>query len=354
MKQRLFVAAIVVAGAFIIGGYVAYRYFSQPPRSYFEFGASLVYNGQRFELSRTIACIAGSGHGGPATGRSQEAIAERLSDGSGILVMVPSLCDPEAWPLSERYVPQILWTANAEQPDVLEAYMSEELLRSANSRLTLKSVYARPSTAQKYDENPKDFTFLSKDPSGDPYREYHGPGLQYFGFIGRLVDSNQWHQVPEIAAALTKQQVPGNIPSDHYLPFNQYFPLVTNLVEILGGAPQTEKRIANKIALDDAVALRWDGQTFTPDEQRRGVVLLYRVDRVPPTNMEVSDKNSPGFTRIIMRADQQGSTSPRWPMKLGAARCDAADSIYCYEPQSGNVLELQLVTIFLVKNNVGQ
>ena len=326
---------------------VAYWAIDRVDRFYYDFGVELTYKGRAVAIKRTIACI--RSHRAPATGRSQEAVAERLDDGSGIIVIIPSLCEAETWPLSPHYVPQIFWTENAESHDLLEGYFSEELLRSGKGRITLVSVFAKRSSVWAFGRDKSDFTLLAGDPSNDLTRQYNGSGIEYFGLLARVIQPEQWEQVPEISNALSQSTTDGNLPLNPYLPFNKSFPLITHWVEILGGAPQVSVRTENRDALDAIVPLRWEGAEFQPDESLRGLALLYPADRVRPDNMEVSDRNSPGITRIIAAADATGSTSPKWPMSFDSAHCKAADSNLCYSSHSRRVVEIQLISFFLVQ-----
>src|SRR5262245_43767692 len=70
------------------------------PAFYYEFGVEVSYKGRPLTISRVVECVQPGvdRRTFPATGRSQEAMAEQLEDGSGLIVIIPSLCDAEAWP----------------------------------------------------------------------------------------------------------------------------------------------------------------------------------------------------------------------------------------------------------------
>jgi len=101
------------------------------------------------------------------------------------------------------------------------------------------------------------------------------------------------------------------------------------------------------VDLGRSEALRWSDGVFRPDPELRGIALLYAVDKVPPENMQVSDRNSPGVRVLIPVPGQADSFAPRWPMALGATRCKARDWAYCYDPASGAIARLQALEVYL-------
>lgn len=329
--------------------YFGYRSFEETRRFYYEFGVDVTYANQQISIARTVACIPPrfAADRTPTSGRSQTAIAEKLGDGSGLIVIIPALCESEAWPLPPRFVPQILWTENADHPEYFEAYLSEDVVRSGKARIKLEKVHASVSSARRLAENRPDFATISTSPFDDRFRSNDTPGIELEALIARAVTFDEWKDVPEIADYLSTVTMSGSLPPNRQIPFDLYFPTDTNWVDIVGGAAQLTARESHKVALDEVFPLRWVEGMFQPDWALKGIALMYPVDKIPTLNMQVSDARSPGVRMIIPRGAQTDFAYPRWPLIVGMTRCEAAGATQCYDLPSRQVLEIERLPLVI-------
>lgn len=201
--------------------------FHDGPR-YFELTASLEVEGEPLEITRVIECRPYFRHQIPNYFQKRwypvnEAMTHRLPDGSGVIVVIPALCNESVYPqpedapswrafpaLPDDFVPLIFWTPDADNPELLEGYFSFESLERANARVRFKSIVLRNDPSLKPTKSPDEFGFWvngTKDDlfSGDrPKRS-----VDYIGFYQTSISEDQWRRVPELRAILEARKESG-------------------------------------------------------------------------------------------------------------------------------------------------
>jgi hypothetical protein len=325
---------------------------------YYEFGIELSYKTRPLTIRRVIECLEPNvAHRTfPATGRSQEAIAEKLEDGSGLIAIIPNLCDHEAWPLSPAYVPLLFWTATTSNPQLLEGYLSEDLLKSGKARITLLRVFARPTTKEHFVGAARDFTLFSSSGRGDVFRAYSTRGMEYMGLTARVVPRDEWARIPELAPKLSKIKAAGIVPSELLGPISEHFPFAYDW-DTLSPNPKTgwpRNTAIRRDALDKAVSLRWAEKAFEIAPELRGTVLIYPVDKIPTLNLIVAERNGVTVITKPWRTDPNyfvpKSEAITWPLRIDATSLEVGSGTVYFDPASGRLLATGEVGFFLFAN----
>jgi hypothetical protein len=147
-----------------------------PGPRHLQLQATLALADQTIEISRSIDCKpkfnrTGGGWFDRSPGWYPERflVSEALADGSGVMIVVPRACNREKLP-GDDYVPLVLWTDSASQPNVVEAYFDRLRLTSGRSRVRLISFgLSRLDGASSSPAPRSDFTdwinLYSEDPS---------------------------------------------------------------------------------------------------------------------------------------------------------------------------------------------
>jgi hypothetical protein len=298
---------------------------------YFEFGVDLIYSGKPVSVRRVVKCIPPfvDRRTFPAKGRSQEAIAERLSDGSGVIIVVPSMCEPEAWPLIDNYVPLIIWTNNANDPQELELYLSEQLLRSGHARVTLNRAYASKADAKDFVGTKNDFILFSGEDRGDVFRKYTGPSTFFNGLVARFDGFDEWSKIPGLATELSSIHSPRRLlyPVSKDVALN--FPAVIDFLKMKGGNT-TRKMYDNqsvRSAFDNATPLRWRNDAFFPDTGHPGIAVLYPSSQTP----------LPPSKKMV------------WPLQISGERLEVGGNAIYYFPASKLLASTNWMGFHLVK-----
>ena len=195
--------------------------FHDGPR-YFELTANLEIEGEPIEIRRTIECEPyfqhrfGAGYFKKRWYMANEAMTHRLSDGSGVIVVIPKLCEAFAKPqppgapewgafpeLPENFIPLILWTPDAENPELLEAYYSFDSLARPNSRVRFRSISLRNDPQLRPQSSPHEFG-LWNNASYEGYVASNRPipRPNYTGYHVVAIASDVWRSVPELDHSL--------------------------------------------------------------------------------------------------------------------------------------------------------
>jgi hypothetical protein len=346
----------------VVGGLYLYRSEERKPSFFYEFGVDVIYKGKERTISRVVECIPPrvNWRTFPARGRSQEAIAEELEDGSGLIVVIPNLCDGDAWPVIPEYVPLILWTENAKNPQLLQAYLSEDLLRSGQDRLTLKRAFARPSSKDKFVGADLDFVQFSYGGSGgNVYKDYHTKGKFYVGLSARVVPREDWMNVAEIAAVLPDVHAAGIVPSSLFGPIDEHFPSKYDWDTLTPYTTNNYPRTTTirRRALEDSVSLRWVDGAFEIDRTLWGRALVYPVDKIPTIHL-VARENGDGVMVITTPAPPagqpnvyKGSMAISWPLRISETSFEVGRGAIYFEPSSKQIVAIEGVEFFLYESD---
>ncbi len=198
------------------------RYHDGP--RYFEVTARLEVEGAPVEITRVMECEPyffhrfGEGYFQKRWYMRNDAMTHRLPDGSGVIVLVPKLCDAFAHPqpadtpqwrafpdFPDGFVPLIFWTEDADNPEVLEGYHSFAALNRPGSRVRFKSITLRNDPNLKPSPSPNEFGVMSTAIyEGNP--EGHRPkvDLNYAGYYLIAAEEEDWRRVPELDAVLSQ------------------------------------------------------------------------------------------------------------------------------------------------------
>lgn len=203
------------------GSWLLRALFHDGPR-YFELTADLEVEGEAVEITRVIECQPYFSHQF-AVGyfrkrwyRTNEAMTQRLPDGSGVIVVVPDICnkvarqqppDAPTWrafpALPDDFVPLILWTPDADNPEVLESHHSFESVERPDARVRFKGIALR--------NDPHLETIVLAGELGTWNSAFYGgygignrpqESPNYVGYYLVAIGEAEWRQVPELRSAL--------------------------------------------------------------------------------------------------------------------------------------------------------
>lgn len=209
------------------GSWVMRSLFHDGPR-YFEVTANLEVEGEPIEITRVMECQPYFAHRLDDYFRqrwymSNEAMTHRLPDGSGLIVVIPSICgkfaspqpqDAPAWgafpDFPDDFVPLILWTVDAEHPEVLEGYHSFESLERPEARVIFKNIALRNESSLEPTTYPEEFGFWINAQHGDLFGGKRPPRERnYLGYYLTSIGEEEWSQVPELKSVLETRQESG-------------------------------------------------------------------------------------------------------------------------------------------------
>lgn len=209
------------------GSWALRSLFHDGPR-YYELTTNLEVDGEPVKIKRVIECKPYFAHrfGNYFQKRwytDQEAMTHRLPDGSGIIVVGPRICESAAHPqpedappwkafpdLPEDYVPLILWTADADNPEVLEGYFSFDSVERPDSRITFKGISLRNSSDLEPGVYPEEFGVWVNAKFGGLFGGGRSPKtLNYHGYYLLSLGKDEWKKVPELKAGLEAMEESG-------------------------------------------------------------------------------------------------------------------------------------------------
>lgn len=179
----------------------------------FEITVDLTAEGQRMQITRTIECEPWRRrHAGvrpytqwrPAT----KSFGERLPSGAAVMMVTPSFCRSayrkpgmkgDELPVSPGHIPYIGWADNADNPTVVETYISPEYFERPDARVRYHGMTARLVPAGTVRSKADDtFSWFA-----DGYT-----GQIRFGYYALVVSKKKWERF----FSLPKKSESGNVP----------------------------------------------------------------------------------------------------------------------------------------------
>lgn len=231
------------------------KWFHDGPR-YFEVTVDLEVEGAPVEIARVMECEPyfhhrwGVGHFMKRWYMTRDAITHRLPDGSGVIIVVPSLCDEfiHSQPVSappwgafpdfpEGFVPLILWTADADNPETLECYYTFESLDRPTSRVRFKGISLRNGADLEPNTSPDEFGIwnhvryegtAARNAKKRAASHLHYLNRNYIGYYVLALNEGSWRSVPELDAALRRDSQSHFLPSGLQSVLHRQFRLNTD------------------------------------------------------------------------------------------------------------------------------
>lgn len=289
------------------GSWVMRSLFHDGPR-YYELTTKLEVDGKPVEIKRVIECKPYFAHRPEKLFQKrwytdQEAMTHRLPDGSGIIVVGPRFCEEfaaqqpdnapswKAFPsLPEDYVPLILWTAHAGNPEMLEGYHSFESVERPGSRIRFKSIALRNSSDLESSVYPEEFgIWVMAKFGGLSSNERPRQAFNYKGYYLLSLGREAWETVPELRAGLEAMTVSGFLkPELRHLVTG----LSTNDIEYgakgvirtrRSNAPKPQWAESQNFSVDGLREL-WGidraGEKLIPNPKYKGIVTYFPRERL--------------------------------------------------------------------------
>lgn len=279
--------------------------FHDGPR-YYELTAQLEVEGKPVEIKRVIECLPYFAHrmGNYFQKRwytNQEAMTHRLPDGSGVIVVVPRLCEEFAYPqpsnappwkafpdLPEDFVPLILWTADADNLEVLEGYHSFESVERVGSRIRFRGIDLKNGSDLEPQVYPEEFGVWANRKFGGLFADVRPKdGLTYVGYYLISIGEDKWRKISELNVGLNDQRESGFLSSSLTSAINENFGTVTDFDQyaIRGSMRVRLRSEYNKdlnkpgefkfTILDDLFGFNRSDELYYPAYDRQGVISYF-------------------------------------------------------------------------------
>ena len=290
------------------------RYHDGP--RYFEVTAKLEVEGAPVEITRVMECEpyfyhrVGVGHFMKRWYMGNDAMTHRLPDGSGVIVVVPRLCNRFAYPqpadapqwrafpdLPDDYVPLIFWTADADNPEVLEGYHSFAALNRPDARVRFKSISLRNDPNLKPSASLNEFGVMNNAGyQGHP--EGHRPKteLNYIGYYLMSVEEEVWRGVAELDAALSQGMESGFLERSLRSALdngvrahgNDVLYAVEGRFHPSTGGRSLAGGIRREAVMHSIYGASWTNDSLVALTDLEGVILYYRDDETRTPELEDS------------------------------------------------------------------
>lgn len=269
------------------GSWLLLKLFHPGPR-YFQLAVDVEVEGQSVSILRTIECKPKFARSDMSGGLgysdswypTQYLVSQKLQDGAGIMVVVPRACSLDA-PPSADFVPLILWTQDAGDPQVLEAYYDNARLLGGGLRIRLTR-FELIQNAEPSAPPPEDFTDLlnvfTKDPSPD------GPRSRFVALAALSLPRGQ--EPDELAGASPDGRGLRILPQPVRTPGKDTSQLIIETIGRLSGAyhPNLPPDLAERRRLLDARLAELHAFRPTAEQQLEftgtpaGVIYFVRSD----------------------------------------------------------------------------
>ncbi|WP_193371164.1 hypothetical protein [Pelagibius marinus] len=283
------------------GSWALRSLFHDGPR-YFRFTVNLEVAGEPVAIARVIECKPYFAHRIEQYFQKRwymanEAMTHRLPDGSGVIVVVPKLCEDfavrepadgwewRAFPdLPDDFVPMILWTGDADNPQELDAYHSFDSLERPGARVHFRSA--------ELENNPNLAPTVAAEEFGSWTNAFFG-GLRsanrrpsdnnYVGQYLVVVPEADWRSFPELNVALGEVTRSGFLEPDLQGLILRHFQMQTIFVKyaLEGNLDPRRKHLTdrNQISAQTTVnrihPLEQRGDTLVERPDQSGIIIYY-------------------------------------------------------------------------------
>ena len=267
----------------------------------FEVTVDLTAEGERMQITRTIECEPWRRRRGGLDPYTQwraktKSFGQRLPSGAAVMMVTPSFCrsayrkkgaTSDDLPVSPGHIPYIGWADDADNPTVIETYISPDYFKRPDARvryhgLTARIVSAGPLPGKKTKEFDwfGKWTFVEPDEIG-------------FALYAQIVPKEIWQEIPIVAANVQGAHDPKIISQKNYVELakrlsalhGKRFSLLYGRDGIRNGyglttgpSPDRSSQPGKKRPVEDIVPLLRQNMKFEIDSTARGYLAYYRID----------------------------------------------------------------------------
>lgn len=319
------VMGMVVAIAFFGGSWnlpwAAYKIYLEltkpplPPAWAFRISVDLSIDGRPVTVDRVVECKPQHRRRPDGTGRyyaswyqARYLLSQRLSDGSGVMIVAPKVCT-ENRVMESGYDPLVMWADNANDPVMVEAYYDVHALRGGAGRIQLSKV----AVVAPSDEAPRVYSDEFVDWNGGSFRDADpkGESLLYAEAHMYEVPASKWQANDTIRRGLMQITEAGPIPLhtplmnalDGAFPINNDWAFVDSGYYPGKSVPALDKlNQGSSFWMPNVIPLRVTKDGLQPDEAARGTLVYYRAENLrrfmtgidTPTHVRLGGKDING------------------------------------------------------------
>lgn len=185
----------------------------------FEVTVDLTAEGQRMQITRTIECEPRRRrHGGikPYTQwrAATKSFGERLPSGAAVMMVTPSFCRSayrkpgmkgDELPVSQGHIPYIGWADDADNPTVVETYISPDYFKRPDARVRYHGMTARLVSGGSLRKKSDDFEWFEN-------WESLSADETAIAMYARAIPQEIWMTIPVVVAHVRKLNVPTLLP----------------------------------------------------------------------------------------------------------------------------------------------
>ncbi|WP_374367184.1 hypothetical protein [Dongia sp.] len=252
-------------------------------------------NGTPVHIDRTIECLPRFATGTgltPTWFRSRFAVSERMRDGSGILVILPDICDTKE--KASGFVPLIIYVDKVDDPRIMDAYFDIEKIKSGAYPIRIKNVEIEAPTDSRPQYYPNDFldiyAYVSRS---EPIPI--GKVLSFKSLFLFQVPEALWRGNQKLAQELISSPS-STIPQSVKLDRQWY--AGDSPFRLNGWVPNSETQTLDHIfgsqfSVDDIVPLEVSDEALKPRWNLKGMARYFRVDYLNTLWPPNKDPSSP-------------------------------------------------------------
>ena len=259
-------------------------------------------DGERLELSRAIRCVqyysATLPRSGQVNYRAVEAIGWKLASGGALLLIVPRVCGLRGKiegsdgkkrmglrKIHPDHLPLLAWIADTDDPQPVEAYVSQSAYDREGARLQFHGISARIDSSAIFADDRDQFEWFRQSQGGPYQPKIYGPRLRHF-YAGK-VPEELWRRVPALVDFAKSTKHSSFLPKHLRGPISKGDPglKLPSWGEIMHGfgippgpsarGDSTGRQGSRGTSFGDIIPFRRDGDAFVLSPEDQGKALLY-------------------------------------------------------------------------------
>jgi hypothetical protein len=261
----------------------------------FEVTVDLTAEGQRMQITRTIECEPWRRREAGLIPYTQwraktESFGQRLPSGAAVMIVTPSFCrsayrkegsSSDELPVSKGHIPYIGWADNADNPTVVEAYISPEYFKQPYARVIYHGMSARIVPSSSIEPGKK-----------DGFEWFRGPAVgqrpNAYAVFAQSIPMEKWKSIPDVAQYVRTVDKVMLLPSELAFKYGGQFSLIYGQDRVRNGlglpsgpSPDwTYDKGHNQDTTRILPILRRDDH-FIIDPSKRGFLTYYRLGELP-------------------------------------------------------------------------
>jgi hypothetical protein len=261
----------------------------------FEVTVDLTAEGRRMQITRTIECEPRRRrHAGirPYTQwrAATKSFGERLPSGAAVMMVTPSFCRSayrkpgmkgDELPVSPGHIPYIGWADNADNPSVIETYISPDYFKRPDARVRYHGMTARLVSGGSASRKKDAFGWFG------PEKDFVAYEIG-FALYARAYPKQLWKKNPELAKHVGRLNRPALLPRELRIKVAQIekYSVLVGKDRFLWGlglsggpSPDVASDSGGNLEVEDLLPLLRTKDGFEISSRERGYLAFYKFPR---------------------------------------------------------------------------